>query len=127
MYAKRATANGLNFMASEKFIAFPEKIDDTNYNVQVDDEGRKYVPAGTVYPSNDAKAVGVTIDDAYVNENPALVGVIREGWLLANRLPVMPTPEAVKAMTTVHFKDLEASTSTSEGSSTTSSTTNSGK
>ena len=60
MYVKRMNSEQINFLASEKFVSFPEAIDATNYNVQTDDEGKKYVPAGTVYPTNDAKAIGVT-------------------------------------------------------------------
>lgn len=125
MYVKRMNSEQINFLASEKFVAFPEAIDATNYNVQTDDEGKKYVPAGTVYPTNDTKAIGVTINDVYVNDGAQLVGVIREGWLLSDQMPVTPSADAIKAMTTIHFKDL--GTSTSEGSATTSSTTNSGK
>lgn len=125
MYVKRMNSEQINFLASEKFVAFPEAIDATNYNVQTDDEGKKYVPAGTVYPTNDAKAIGVTINDVYVNDGAQLVGVIREGWLLSDQMPVTPSADAIKAMTTIHFKDLSAST---DSSSTTSSTTsNSGK
>lgn len=126
MYTRRLNNNSLNFLASEKYVAFPEAIDATNYNVQTDDEGRQYVPAGTVYPTNDAKAIGVTIDDVYVNNGAQLVGVIREGWLLSDKMPVTPSADAIKAMTTIHFKDLEdLGTSASGGSGTTSSTTTS--
>lgn len=117
MYAQRTTSSQVNFMASEKFVSFTESIDSTNYNVQTDEQGRKYVPAGTVYPTNNAKAIGVTIDDVYVDHNPALVGVIRAGWLLKDKLPVAPTKEAMAAMASIHFLDADttsapASTST---------------
>ena len=107
MYAQRTTSSQINFMASEKFVSFTESIDSTNYNVQTDENGRKYVPAGTVYPTNDAKAIGVTIDDVYVDHNPALVGVIRAGWLLNDKLPVAPTPAAIAAMPSIHFMDAD--------------------
>lgn len=124
MYAQRTASSQVNFMASEKFVSFTESVDSTNYNVQVDDNGRKYVPAGTVYPTNDAKAIGVTIDDVYVDHAPALVGVIREGWLLKDKLPVAPTSEAMTAMASIHFLDADT-TSTPASTSTTS--TGSGK
>ena len=107
MYAQRTTSSQINFMASEKFVSFTESIDSTNYNAQTDENGRKYVPAGTVYPTNDAKAIGVTIDDVYVDHNPALVGVIRAGWLLQDKLPVAPTSEAIAAMPSIHFMDAD--------------------
>lgn len=107
MYAQKTTSSQVNFMASEKFVSFTESIDSTNYNVQTDEQGRKYVPAGTVYPTNDAKAIGVTIDDVYVDHNPALVGVIRAGWLLKDKLPVVPAVEAIAAMPSIHFMDTD--------------------
>lgn len=107
MYAQRTTSSQINFMASEKFVSFTESIDSTNYNVQTDENGRKYVPAGTVYPTNDANAIGVTIDDVYVDHNPALVGVIRAGWVLNDKLPVAPAPAAIAAMPSIHFMDAD--------------------
>lgn len=107
MYAQKTTSSQVNFMASEKFVSFTESIDSTNYNVQTDDNGRKYVPAGTVYPTNDAKAIGVTIDDVYVDHNPALVGVIRAGWILKDKLPVAPAAEAIAALPSIHFMDAD--------------------
>ena len=108
MYTRFQNGKQLNFLASEKFTAFPETINKDNYNVQTDDLGRKYVPAGTVYPTNDAKAVGITVNDVYVSEDGSnqMVAVMREGWVLT------PTPsaDAIKAMTAIHFKDLDTTT-----------------
>lgn len=36
-----------------------------------------------------------------------MVAVMREGWVLSQRLDPAPTVEAIKAMTAIHFKDLE--------------------
>lgn len=118
MYAQRTTSSQVNFMASEKFVSLPGTIDSTNYNVQTDDNGRKYVPAGTVYPTNDAKAIGVTVDDIYVDHNPAYVGVIRAGWVLMDKLPVAPAAEANAAMPSVHFLDADGNEVTGTASTT---------
>ncbi len=109
MYTRFQDGKQLNFLASEKFTAFPETINKDNYNVQTDDLGRKYVPAGTVYPTNDAKAVGITINDVYVSEDGSnqMVAVMREGWVLSQRLTPTPSADAIKAMTAIHFKDLD--------------------
>ncbi len=109
MYTRFQDGKQLNFLASEKFTAFPETINKDNYNVQTDDLGRKYVPAGTVYPTNDAKAVGITVNDVYVSEDGSnqMVAVMREGWVLSQRLNPMPSTDAIKAMTAIHFKDLD--------------------
>lgn len=109
MYTRFQDGKQLNFLASEKFTAFPETINKDNYNVQTDDLGRKYVPAGTVYPTNDAKAVGITVNDVYVSEDGSnqMVAVMREGWVLGQRLTPTPSADAIKAMTAIHFKDLD--------------------
>ena len=109
MYTQFQNGKQLNFLASEKFTAFPETINKDNYNVQIDDLGRKYVPAGTVYPTNDAKAVGITVNDVYVSEDGSnqMVAVMRDGWVLSQRLNPAPTAEAIKAMAAIHFKDLD--------------------
>ncbi|OUN49056.1 hypothetical protein B5G22_03640 [Limosilactobacillus reuteri] len=109
MYTRFQDGKQLNFLASEKFTAFPETINKDNYNVQTDDLGRKYVPAGTVYPTNDAKAVGITVNDVYVSEDGSnqMVAVMREGWVLSQRLTPTPSADAIKAMTAIHFKDLD--------------------
>lgn len=114
MYTRFQDGKQLNFLASEKFTAFPETINNTNYNVQTDDLGRKYVPAGTVYPTNDAKAIGITVDDVYVPDDGStqMVAVMREGWVLSQRLNPVPSADAIKAMATIHFKDLDATADT---------------
>lgn len=114
MYTRFQDGKQLNFLASEKFIAFPETINKDNYNVQIDDLGRKYVPAGTVYPTNDAKAVGITVNDVYVSEDGSnqMVAVMREGWVLSQRLTPTPSTDAIKAMTAIHFKDLDTTADT---------------
>lgn len=114
MYTRFQDGKQLNFLASEKFTAFPETINKDNYNVQTDDLGRKYVPAGTVYPTNDAKAVGITVNDVYVSENGSnqMVAVMREGWVLSQRLTPTPSADAIKAMAAIHFKDLDTTADT---------------
>ncbi|KRN34436.1 hypothetical protein [Lactiplantibacillus plantarum] len=117
MYVKKKVeVNQLNFLASEKVTSFTQTVDDTNYNVQTDALGHKVIPAGTVYPTNDAKAIGVTYNEVDVTEGKQPVAVIQEGWLLGQRLPVTPSADAIKAMTTIHFKDIaDLSTGTSGG------------
>ncbi|MCP9358513.1 hypothetical protein KBX49_11145 [Liquorilactobacillus satsumensis] len=116
MYVKGKTVvNQLNFLASEKVTSFTQTVDNTNYNVQTDDLGHKIIPAGTIYPTNDAKAIGVTYNEVDVTNGKQPVAVIQEGWLLGQRLPVAPSADAIKAMTTIHFKDIDALTAAQGG------------
>ncbi|MFT8728634.1 MAG: hypothetical protein ABF755_01045 [Oenococcus oeni] len=107
MYIKpKVEVNQLNFLASQKVVSFTQTIDSTNYNVKTDELGHKVIPAGTVFPTNDDKAIGVTYNEADVTNGPQPVAVIQEGWLLGQRLPVVPTAAAITAMSTIHFKDI---------------------
>ena len=104
---KKVTMSNINFLASEHFISFTEQVDENTVGVITDDLGHKVVPAGTVFPSNDGKAKGITIHEVNVSNGPQPVGLIVEGWLLAQRLPVMPTDEAMEAMTSIKWRDVE--------------------
>lgn len=111
---KKVTMSGINFLASEHFISFTEQVDENTVGVITDDLGHKVVPAGTVFPSNDGKAKGITIHEVNVSNGPQPVGLIVEGWLLAQRLPVMPTDEAMKAMASIKWRDVEKKDEPSE-------------
>ncbi|GEO70534.1 hypothetical protein [Levilactobacillus acidifarinae] len=105
---KKVTWNETNFLASEKFTSFPTMVDDTNAAVITDELGHKVIPAGTVWPSNDAKAKGILLNGADVNEGPQMTSLLVGGWLLGQNLPVAPSADAMKAMTAIHFKDADA-------------------
>lgn len=105
---KNITASQINFLASSKYVSFQTLVDDTNAAVVTDDLGRKVIPAGTILPANDKTAQGITTDEVDVTDNAQLVGLIQEGWIYGQRLPVAPTADAAKAMMAIHFKDAEA-------------------
>jgi len=110
---KEVTAKEINFLASSKFTSFSTMVDDTNAAVTTDELGHKVIPAGTIWPSNDAKAKGVLLKEVNVNEGPQMAALVEEGWLLGQRLPVAPTAAAMTAMTAIHFKDADALATTS--------------
>ena len=96
------TKNQINFLASAKFTAFTYQI--SNSGVTANAQGRKIVPAGTVYPVNDATAIGILLTDTDVTEGPQPGSVIVEGWILEARLPVAPAAAAKTAMKEIKFK-----------------------
>ncbi|QHM59370.1 hypothetical protein C7M46_00013 [Pediococcus pentosaceus] len=103
MYAgKKVSVQEINFLDSEKFVSFTRQADSKMTGV-VDG----HLPAGTVYPSNDAKAVGITINDVDVSDGPQPVGVIVEGYVNAKRLPVAPSAEAITAMKEIKLSHVE--------------------
>lgn len=124
---KKVSWNETNFLASSKFTGFSTMVDDTNAAVTTDELGHKVIPAGTIWPSNDAKAKGVLLNGADVNEGPQMTALLVDGWLIGQNLPVAPSADAMKAMTAIHFKDADAlaaaTPTTQSGSTDTSGTT----
>lgn len=101
VYVKKAqTVKDINFFKSEKFISFTKQVDDKTAGV-VDG----VLPAGSVYPKNDSTAEGITINDVDISNGSQPVGVIVEGHILIERLPVKPTDEAQTAMREIKFYD----------------------
>lgn len=101
------TVEQKNFMASEKFVSFSRQVDNTSYAVKTDAFGHKVIPAGTIYPTNDAKAEGVTINEVDVTHGPQMVGVVVEGYLFGQRLPVAPAAEAITVLKKITFTDTD--------------------
>lgn len=96
MYVKNYETKEVNFLASADVVSFTYQIPDTG--VTANSEGRKIVPAGTVYPANDATAIGITYTDTDVTEGPAPGAVLVDAWILEARLPVAPSTEAKTAL-----------------------------
>lgn len=90
----------INFLKSQKFISFTKQVDNTHAGV-VDG----VLPAGSVYPKNDATAEGITINDVDVSNSAQPVGVIVEGHILVDRLPVTPSAAAQTAMREIKLYD----------------------
>jgi hypothetical protein len=122
-YVESTHIDQTNFLASGRFQSFTEYVDNTFYAVVTDNRGRKVIPAGTIFPANDATAKGVTIDEVDVTDNAAPVGVIVEGYLLQQRLPVAPSDSAKTAMTGIKWRDDAATTDTGSGTTGTTGTT----
>ncbi|MEY8443351.1 hypothetical protein AALA52_03720 [Lactococcus ileimucosae] len=89
----------INFLQSQHFISFTHQIDATHPNKNEDG----IIPAGSFYPKNDATAIGLTINDVDVSKGEQPIGVIVEGYILEERLPESPTPEAKAALTGIKF------------------------
>ncbi len=105
MYVKTyPQGKDVNFLASSKFTSFTYEVLDIG--VTADAHGRKIVPAGTVYPKNDATAIGILYTDVDVTEGPQPGAVLVEAWVLEARLPIVPSAEAKTAMKGIKFKTI---------------------
>lgn len=66
-------------------------------------EGRYIVKAGTVYPANDATAVGIVLNDYDVTDGDAMLAVVIHGFVKEAALPAVPSQEAKNAMKDIKF------------------------
>ncbi|ALV20754.1 hypothetical protein [Carnobacterium antarcticum] len=99
---KRETVEEINFMGSAHFISFTKQAETSM--VTAGDDGRKILPAGSIFPANDETAEGITINPVDVTDGPQPVGVIVEGYVIAERLPVEPSEEAKTSMKEIKYR-----------------------
>lgn len=67
------------------------------------DKGGKYVPMGTVYPSNDGNAEGIVYEDTDVTFGDMPCSVVLSGSVYEDRLPALSS-EAKTALQAKGFK-----------------------
>ena len=87
MYKSSTTAFSVRpeFLASGHFTT--QSCTVTNAMGTIVD-GRKIVKAGTVFPANDATALGLIVSDVDVTDGDAPAAYIDHGLVYSNRLPV---------------------------------------
>ena len=67
------------------------------------DMGSKFVPAGTIYPSNDSNAIGIVYEDTDVTFGDMPASVVLKGSVYEDRLPVAIDSDAKTALTAKGF------------------------
>lgn len=67
-------------------------------------EGDRFIiKAGTIYPSNDNKAIGVVLQDYDVTESDASMAIVLHGFIRVDRLPTPPSDAALKNLRMIYF------------------------
>lgn len=72
-------------------------------NMVVKEGDRFIIKAGTIYPSNDNKAIGVVLQDYDVTESDASMAIVLHGFIRADRLPTQPLDAALKNLRMIYF------------------------
>ena len=67
------------------------------------EDGSKYVPMGTIWPSNDASAAGIVYEDIDVTTGDMPGSVVLAGRVYEGRLPVSIAAAAKTALTAKGF------------------------
>lgn len=75
----------------------------TTDKTAVDVEGRKIIKAGTIWPANDATAVGVVFYDVDITDGAATGALLFEGAIKASKLPEAPAADAKAALPRITF------------------------
>lgn len=67
--------------------------------------GRRILKEGTIYPSNNASAQGVVLQDYDLTDNEQNIAIIIAGDIKSGALPVAPDANAVSALPRITFHD----------------------
>ena len=67
-------------------------------------DGRKIVKGGTVFPANDATAVGIIVHDVDVTDGEAPAAYIDHGIVYSNRLPAAVDALALPVLKGIIFR-----------------------
>lgn len=89
------------WLGSEKYVNFAHTISDTDPTVQRED--RKIALSGSIIKVNGVCA-GLLFDDVDVTDGAAPGALMREGFYVAERLPVAPTPAEIDELATAGVK-----------------------
>lgn len=81
-------------------------------NAAVLQDGRQIVKAGTLYPNNDASAIGIVWADYDVTDGDCTGALIIHGFVKTKALPVIPSSDAKGALKMIKFLPLTAVTPT---------------
>ncbi len=116
MYVKNESVQEINFLASAKHRNFTYQVNDTD--VEVDENGKKIVKAGSVYRNSNGVAIGLVYSDVDVTNGPQPATILVEGWVYGSRLPDEVSDDDKATMTGIKFKDDYDAQEASESSET---------
>lgn len=93
------TLNRPNFLASEVGLRTVTYTFASTYSGAVTENGRKIIKAGSIYPTNDASAVGIVFQDVDVTDGNKVEALMVSGHYYSDKLPVSPATATVTAFT----------------------------
>ena len=107
-----------DYTTGKQILVFPDhyvgvaKTFARNDSAAATVNGRKIIKAGTIYPSNDANAIGVVFYDVDVTDGDQNGTLIVHGFIKKAALPANPSANAKSALKAIQFFPLEAVTVT---------------
>lgn len=76
------------FLAHEECIRKTKQFNKNSALVQTADNGGKYIPMGTAYPTNDGNAIGIAYEDVDVTTGNMPGSVVTKGVVYEDRLAI---------------------------------------
>lgn len=98
-----------SFVTPKQILVFPDHYVSVAHTFLKDDaaavdvDGRKVIKAGTIYPKNDATAIGVVWADYDVTKGDVTGALIIHGFLKTAALPAEPASAAKTALPMIAF------------------------
>jgi len=99
-----------HFLADANCLRETRTIPANHAQVITLEDGSKIVPAGAVFPSNDANAEGILYEDVEVTSGAMPGSVVVEGTIYGDRLPAQLQSAAASALTGITVKSSPAVT-----------------
>lgn len=96
-FTKTNIGQPVNILANDHYAAI--SYDCSKLSAKAKDG---VIPAGTIVPANDTTAIGVLLNDVYINENSNGAAVVH-GFIDKNKLSEAPGAEAIKALKGITF------------------------
>ena len=90
------------FLDSEKCVR--KTMEAPQSLAQTAENGSKYVPMGTIYPSNDGNAIGIVYEDVDVTSGNMPASIVLKGRVIEGRLPVALNESAKTALESAGFE-----------------------
>lgn len=104
-----SSTNGKDFLAGhfllddEECLRLTKTIPADHAQVVTRENGTKYVPAGAVYPTNDASAIGFVYEDIDVTDGAMPGSVVVKGTVVEDKLPAAVAATAKPVLKDITF------------------------
>jgi len=77
------------FLAHEECVRETRQFNEDSTLVKTAENGGKYVPMGTAYPTNDGNAIGIAYEDVDVSTGNMPGSVVTKGDVYEDRLAIL--------------------------------------
>lgn len=98
-----------DYITGKQILAFPDHYVCTAHTflkgdaAAITEDGRKVIKAGTIYPTNDASAIGIVFSDMDVTDGDMTGAILIHGFVKTAALPTEPAAAAKTALKQVTF------------------------